>query len=102
MGDNGMRLSCAYFLNPHWEPADECCGGLDCFLTDPSKAPASADVAKKAPRLRIAPHADTLAIFLSERIAHQVIATRSKEQRCFVLTLWGLSGAAMQEMTKKM
>merc|ERR1712087_591360 len=84
------------------EPSQGCQGGLDVFLTDPSKAPTSAAAAKKAPRLRIAPHADTLAIFLSERIAHGVIPTKGKASKWFALTVWGLNGDAMQQVTRKL
>ena len=58
--DNGIRLTATYFLNPHWDPAEGCQGGLDMFLTNPKETPASASSAKQAPKLRIAPHADTL------------------------------------------
>lgn len=98
--DNGMRISCTYYLNTDWDPLEGSHGGLDVFLTDPKAMPPSAAVAKKASRLRVAPHADTLAIFLSERMAHQVIATRGKEAKWFALTVWGLSGAAMQQMAR--
>jgi len=100
--DNGMRLSCTYFLNPHWEFEEGNQGGLDVLLTDPSSAPGSASGAKRAPRLRVAPTADTLVMFLSERMAHQVIQTRGKDQKWFALTVWGLCGTAMQQMSKKL
>lgn len=100
--DNGMRLSCTYYLNPHWDATQGCEGGMDIFLTDPMTAPASASAAKKARRIRIAPHADTLAIFLSERMAHQVIPTQGKEKKWFALTVWGLNGEAMNQVTRKL
>eukprot|EP00931_Biecheleriopsis_adriatica_P103775 TRINITY_DN78571_c0_g1_i1.p1 TRINITY_DN78571_c0_g1~~TRINITY_DN78571_c0_g1_i1.p1 ORF type:complete len:325 (-),score=77.55 TRINITY_DN78571_c0_g1_i1:103-1041(-) len=86
--DNGLRLTLVYWINPHWDPETNYNGGgLDVFLTDPRLAPSSASTARKASKLRIAPHADTLAIFLSERMAHQVIETKGKE-RWYCLTMW--------------
>mmetsp|Transcript_120467 Transcript_120467/g.300536 ORF Transcript_120467/g.300536 Transcript_120467/m.300536 type:complete len:318 (-) Transcript_120467:58-1011(-) len=99
--DNGMRLTCTYYINPHWEPQEGEAGGLDVFMTDPKEAPASAGSAKKAPRLRVAPHADTLVLMLSERMAHRVVPTRGKDTKWFALTLWGLSANAMNQMAKK-
>eukprot|EP00441_Pelagodinium_beii_P045689 CAMPEP_0197623084 /NCGR_PEP_ID=MMETSP1338-20131121/3160_1 /TAXON_ID=43686 ORGANISM="Pelagodinium beii, Strain RCC1491" /NCGR_SAMPLE_ID=MMETSP1338 /ASSEMBLY_ACC=CAM_ASM_000754 /LENGTH=315 /DNA_ID=CAMNT_0043192933 /DNA_START=100 /DNA_END=1047 /DNA_ORIENTATION=+ len=100
--DNGMRLSCTYYINPHWSPDEESCeAGLDVYLGDPCSTPSSVASSKKLPKLRIAPHADTLVLYLSERMAHQVIATTSKE-RWFALQLWGLNGTAMQQMTKRL
>lgn len=99
--DNGMRISCSYFINPHWDPSEGEQGGLDVFLTDPrSTEQLSALGAQKFPRLRVAPHADTLVIFLSEKMAHQVIATTGKI-RWYAMHLWCLDGAAMQQMAKK-
>jgi len=86
--DNGLRLTLVYYINPHWDPdSGHNGGGMDVFLTDPRIAPPSASSARKAPKLRIAPHADTLAIFLSERMAHQVIETQGKD-RWYCLTMW--------------
>ncbi|CAK9084948.1 unnamed protein product [Durusdinium trenchii] len=85
-GDAEERL--VYYINPHWDPdSGYNGGGLDVFLTDPRDAPPSASTARKAPKFRIAPHADTLAIFLSERMAHQVVETMGKE-RMYCLTMW--------------
>jgi len=99
--DNGMRVSCTYYINPHWDASEGCQGGLDLFLTDPKQVPTSA-AAKKAPRSRVAPQADTLAIFLSERMAHQIIPTKGKDLKWFALTVWGLNGEAMQAMGRKL
>lgn len=100
--DNGMRLTVTYWINLHWNPVKrENGGGLDVYLSDPSSAPSSASAAKSAKVLRIAPHADTLAIFLSERMAHQVIPTKGAG-KWFCLTMWCLNGEAMQEGTKRM
>lgn len=100
--DNGMRLSCVYFLNTHWDPAEcDCCGGIDVYLTPVTGAPTSSLGARKSPKIRVAPHADTLVIFLSERMAHQVIATRGST-RWFALQLWCLNAEAMQQMTRKL
>eukprot|EP00930_Biecheleria_cincta_P097673 TRINITY_DN89378_c0_g1_i1.p1 TRINITY_DN89378_c0_g1~~TRINITY_DN89378_c0_g1_i1.p1 ORF type:complete len:318 (+),score=58.96 TRINITY_DN89378_c0_g1_i1:44-997(+) len=86
--DNGMKVTCCYYLNPHWDPdSGYNGGGLDVFLTDPGLAPESTSVARKAPRLRVAPHADTLVVFTSERMAHQVVETQGKD-RWFCLTVW--------------
>eukprot|EP00930_Biecheleria_cincta_P056221 TRINITY_DN42387_c0_g1_i1.p1 TRINITY_DN42387_c0_g1~~TRINITY_DN42387_c0_g1_i1.p1 ORF type:complete len:334 (+),score=71.72 TRINITY_DN42387_c0_g1_i1:64-1002(+) len=86
--DNGLRLTLCYYINPHWDPDSGVNGGgLDVFLTDPRKAPPAASAARKAPKLRIAPHADTLALFLSERMAHQVVETSGKD-RWYCLTMW--------------
>ncbi|CAL1142699.1 unnamed protein product [Cladocopium goreaui] len=86
--DNGLRVTLVYYINPHWDPdSGYNGGGLDVFLTDPNSAPPSASTARKAPKLRIAPHADTLAIFLAERMAHQVVETMGKE-RMYCLTMW--------------
>eukprot|EP00434_Breviolum_minutum_P001720 symbB.v1.2.001527.t1/scaffold83.1/size345278/11 len=86
--DNGLRVTLVYYINPHWDPdSGDNGGGLDVFLTDPNSAPPSASTARKAPKLRIAPHADTLAIFLAERMAHQVVETMGKE-RMYCLTMW--------------
>lgn len=93
--DNGMRLTMVYYINPTWEPSGEHPAGLDVFLTDPSCAPTSSSEARKAPRLRVAPHADTLVLFLSERMAHQVLPTRGKE-RWYCLTLWTLDGQSLE------
>lgn len=98
--DNGMRLSATYFINMNWDPRSGSEGGLDLYMSSPSETPSSAQSAKKAPKMRVAPHADTLVLYLSERMAHQVIATTGKT-RWFALNLWCLNGAAMQQMTKK-
>eukprot|EP00931_Biecheleriopsis_adriatica_P005703 TRINITY_DN107186_c0_g1_i1.p1 TRINITY_DN107186_c0_g1~~TRINITY_DN107186_c0_g1_i1.p1 ORF type:complete len:317 (+),score=83.35 TRINITY_DN107186_c0_g1_i1:61-1011(+) len=99
--DNGMRLSCTYYINPSWHPDEGEEGGLDVYLTDASGTPASASSARKSPKLRIAPHADTLVLHLSERMAHRVISTSSKA-RWFAMHLWGLNGSAMQQMSRKL
>jgi len=99
--DNGLRLTCAYYINPHWSP-DDCGGGLDVFLTDPVTSP-SRSAAKKANRCRVAPHADTLVLFLSERMAHQVIANASSNtQRWYCLSMFSINGPVMQEMPRKL
>eukprot|EP00928_Gymnodinium_smaydae_P071730 TRINITY_DN55232_c0_g1_i1.p1 TRINITY_DN55232_c0_g1~~TRINITY_DN55232_c0_g1_i1.p1 ORF type:complete len:333 (-),score=92.06 TRINITY_DN55232_c0_g1_i1:25-1023(-) len=102
--DNGMRLTAVYFINTHWDPSAEdgasCEGGLDLHLTDPARPPSGVLQAAAAPRFRIAPHADTLALFLSERMAHQVIATRSSE-RWYCMTSWTLNSKAMQAMLQQ-
>lgn len=86
--DNGMRLTMLYYINPHWEPSSgDNGGGVDIFLTDPSKVPKSASEAKNAPKLRVAPHSDTLVLLLSERMAHQVVPTKGKK-RWYCMTLW--------------
>ncbi|CAJ1344651.1 unnamed protein product [Effrenium voratum] len=99
--DNGMRLSCTYYINPHWDPDEGEQGGLDIFITDPSSAPSSASSARKCPRVRVAPHGDTLVLHLSERIAHRVVPTSGKE-RWYALQLWGLHGESMQQMSRKL
>mmetsp|Transcript_17714 Transcript_17714/g.41185 ORF Transcript_17714/g.41185 Transcript_17714/m.41185 type:complete len:317 (-) Transcript_17714:36-986(-) len=101
--DNGLRLSAVYFLNPYWDPqADrECGGGLDLYLTNPKECPSTAAEAKKADKLRIAPHADTLLLFLSERLAHQVVSTKGS-QRWMCMQMWYINGAAMSEMPRKL
>lgn len=95
--DIGVRLTLTYYLNPHWDPnSDSVAGGLDFFLTDPTGAPSSASEARGAPRLRVAPHADTLVAFLSERMAHQVIETQGPTQ-WFCLTVFFMCAEVMQE-----
>lgn len=101
--DNGMRATLVYYINPYWDPdGDDDCGGLDIYLTDAKKAPSSASAARSARKLRVAPHADTLAVFLSERMAHQVIATKGKDSKVFCLTLWCLNSKAMEAMPDKL
>merc|ERR1711970_1689318 len=78
--DNGMRLTMLYFINPHWDANGDNSGGVDIFLTDPASTPTSASEAKKAQKLRVAPHADTLVLLLSERMAHQVVQTQGKSR----------------------
>eukprot|EP00411_Alexandrium_monilatum_P081428 CAMPEP_0175625298 /NCGR_PEP_ID=MMETSP0096-20121207/70395_1 /TAXON_ID=311494 /ORGANISM="Alexandrium monilatum, Strain CCMP3105" /LENGTH=681 /DNA_ID=CAMNT_0016930627 /DNA_START=110 /DNA_END=2153 /DNA_ORIENTATION=- len=62
--DNGLRLSMCYYLSPYWvpgpSPVSNCAGGLDVHLTEPWETPSSLAVARRAPVMRIAPHADTL------------------------------------------
>jgi len=99
--DNGMRLTCTYFINMDWDFEEGQAGGLDVYLTDPTDTPASASAAKSAPRFRVAPHGDTLCLFLSERMAHRVIATKTKDKRCFAMSVWGLNGAAMAQISRK-
>jgi len=99
--DNGLRLSLVYYINPHWDPdSGNNGGGLDVYLSDPRVAPTSASVARKAKKLRIAPHADTLAIFLSERMAHQVVETTGKE-RWYCLTMWCFDHLEMSNFAPK-
>lgn len=100
--DNGMRLTLIYYINMSWNPVQrDCDGGLDVFLSDPIAAPTSAAAAKSAKLLRIAPHADTLVIFPSERMAHRVIQTRG-DQKWFCLTMWFLDGESMQVGGRKL
>lgn len=95
--DNGLRLTLVYYINLYWDPEKgDNGGGLDIHLTDPSKPPASAAAARGTHALRIAPHADTLAIFLSDRMAHRVVETKGTDPR-FCLTLWCLDGKVMQK-----
>jgi len=100
--DNGMRLTMAYYINPMWKPAEgKVEGGLDVYLSDPTSAPSSAGAAKKSPKFRIAPQGDTLSIFLSERMAHEVLPTKGNT-KWFCLTMWCLDGKAMQQMSRKL
>ncbi|CAE8583450.1 unnamed protein product [Polarella glacialis] len=99
--DNGLRMTLCYYINPHWDPdSGSNGGGLDVFLTDPRIAPSSAAAARKSKKLRIAPHADTLAIFLSERMGHQVVETTGRE-RWFCLTMWCFDQLAMSDFVPK-
>lgn len=96
--DNGLRLTLAYYLNTHWDPSTESeSGGLDLCLADPMKA--SPSEARRAPRLRAAPHADTLAIFLSQRTPHQVVATKG-DSKWFCMTIWTMFKPAMEQATR--
>lgn len=100
--DNGMRLTSTYFINVHWNPNEGSQeGGLDVHLTGGKAMPDSLSAARASPKLRVAPHADTLVLFLSERMAHQVIKTSGKE-KWFALTMWSLNGPAMQQMAKRL
>lgn len=100
--DNGMRLTLVYYINLYWDPVKrDNGGGLDIYLSDPKEPPQSASAAKSSKILRIAPHADTLVLFLSERMAHQVVPTTGS-QKLFALTLWCLNGDAMGKMTKRL
>merc|ERR1711879_24823 len=99
--DNGMRLTMMYYINPHWDPKYNNEGGLDIYLTDPSKPADCAAEAKKAPKLRVAPHSDTLVLFLSERMTHQVVKTRSKN-RWYCLTLWCFEGRELEQMHRRL
>lgn len=100
--DNGMRLTCTYFINVHWDPAEGSqAGGLDVHLTDPKVRPESMAAARRAPKLRVAPHADTLVLLLSEHMAHQVIRTTGNT-KWFAITVWSLNADAMQQVTRKM
>jgi len=93
--DNGLRLTVAYFINPHWSPEDNYNGGgLDLYLSDPSGPPTSLASASKAKRIRVAPHADTLVCFPSQRMAHQVITTKGRDL-WFCLWLWCFEEAMM-------
>lgn len=99
--DCGMRLSASYFINPHWDPnSGDNGGGLDIHLTDPMTSPASSSSARAARRIRVAPHADTLVLYLSERMAHQVIQTKGST-KWFCLNMWFMDGKAMDELPKK-
>mmetsp|Transcript_109177 Transcript_109177/g.216772 ORF Transcript_109177/g.216772 Transcript_109177/m.216772 type:complete len:327 (+) Transcript_109177:92-1072(+) len=98
--DNGLRLTLVYYINLYWDPETGYNGGgLDVHLTDPSKTPESAAAARGTRALRIAPHADTLAIFLSDRMAHRVVETKGTDPR-FCLTLWCLDGEIMQKAAR--
>merc|ERR1711933_51470 len=100
--DNGLRLTMCYYINPHWDPSDDYNGGgLDLYLTDPSQPPASASAAQQTNRIRVAPHADPLVGFLSERIAHRVIATKNKHDRWYCLTMWCFDNEVMQRFPAK-
>lgn len=100
--DNGLRLTMCYYINPHWNPEDGYNGGgLDVYLTEPNRKPASASGARRANKLRVAPHADTLVLFLSERMAHQVIATKGDE-KWFCLTMWCYDQTAMAKFPVKL
>merc|ERR1719482_1361234 len=95
-------LGMLYYINPTWDPElGDCGGGLDIYLTDPKETPQSAASAKSAGKLRIAPHADTLVLFLSERMAHNVIET-SGSDRWFCMTQWYLDGKAQAEAPKNL
>lgn len=107
--DNGLRLTLCYYINPHWDPEDgNNGGGLDVYLTNPRETPVSASAARKARRIRVAPHADTLVLFLAERMAHQVVTTKGRD-RWFCLTMWcfdeevmsGFFAKAQQQFSKK-
>jgi len=104
LADNGFRVTICYYINPHWNPEEKGApvngGGLDVYLTDPRSTPAGAFEARKAKKLRIAPHADTLGVFLSERMAHQVIATKG-EQKWFCLWMWCYDEQAMGDFCWK-
>lgn len=88
--DNGLRLSLCYFINPHWTPQQpivtSCGGGIDVHLTEPWDTPPLAE-ARKAPVIRVAPHADTLVVLLSQRMAHRVISTQGNS-KWFALWVW--------------
>merc|ERR1711920_730864 len=102
MPDNGIRLTLVYYINMYWNPIKrENGGGLDVYLSDPKEAPTSAASVKNDKVLRIAPHADTLAVFLSDRIAHRVIQTKGDEKR-FCMTMWCLHGDTMQKGLRKL
>mmetsp|Transcript_42900 Transcript_42900/g.99353 ORF Transcript_42900/g.99353 Transcript_42900/m.99353 type:complete len:314 (-) Transcript_42900:68-1009(-) len=99
--DNGMRLTLVYYVNMYWNPIKrDNGGGLDLYLSDPKILP-SAGQAKSAKVLRVAPHADTLVLFLSERMAHRVIQTQGS-QKWFCLTMWCLDGEVMNKAAKKL
>jgi len=99
--DNGLRLTLCYYINPQWDPRSNYNGGgLDVFLTNPSKPPTSSAAARRADRLRIAPHADTLAVFLSQRMAHQMIQTKGTD-KWFCLWMWCMDEATMGEFPQK-
>ncbi|CAK8999949.1 unnamed protein product [Durusdinium trenchii] len=85
--DNGMRVSCTYYINPHWAPEEGEQGGMDIFMVPSSSSSASG--ARKCPRVRVAPHMDTLVLHLSERIVHQVLPTKGWNIRWYALQLWG-------------
>eukprot|EP00913_Durusdinium_trenchii_P021879 g20558.t1 len=95
-----MRVSCTYYINPHWAPEEGEQGGMDIFMVPSSSSSASG--ARKCPRVRVAPHMDTLVLHLSERIVHQVLPTKGWNIRWYALQLWGLNGDAMQQMSRKL
>lgn len=100
--DNGVRLTMCYFINPHWNPTSgDNGGGLDLFLTEPSQPLASASDAWQSSRLRVAPHADTLVVFLSQRMAHQVIETKGDEI-WLCLWMWCVDEQAVCDYPAKM
>lgn len=95
--DNGLRLTLAYFINPHWSPENGYNGGgLDVYMSPPSGPPESLTKARKCNRVRIAPHADTLVVFPSQRMAHQVIPTKGKEL-WFCLWMWCFDEEVMEK-----
>merc|ERR1712224_352505 len=53
-----------------------------------------------AKRLRVAPHADTMVAFLSQRIGHQIIETQGDE-RWYCLWLWTVDENVMGEFPMK-
>jgi len=100
--DNGVRLSLCYFINPHWDPETGYNGGgLDLYLTDPSGPPSSAASARRSHRLRVAPHADTLVAFLSQRVAHQVVETKGDDV-WLCLWMWCVDEQIVSEFPQKM
>lgn len=103
IADNGMRLTMAYYINCNWD--NEVCdpaGGLDVYLSDATKIPPSAASAKTSGKHRIAPHADTLVLYLSERMAHHVVPTHGTSDKWFCMTMWYLDGKAQGEAPKKL
>ena len=119
--DNGMRVSCTYFINPQWDPegedqapqaallrylAPEWHGhlphGLLQHLERPEMPPREAPhVIRSSFERRVASHMDTLVLHLSERIVHQMLPTAGA-QRWYSLQLWALDGVAMQQMSRKL
>jgi len=99
--DNGMRVSCTYYINPCWDPEGDNQGGMDIYMTDPSITSSSSS-ARKCPRTRVAPHMDTLVLHLSERIVHQMLPTTGSSDRWYSLQLWALNRDAMQQMSRKL
>lgn len=95
--DSGLRLTAAYYINPHWDPyAGDNGGGLHLYLTDPRSAPEHASEARKATKLVIAPHADTLVMWLSDKMAHEVIPTKG-DDKWFCISKWFIDGTEQEK-----
>jgi len=98
--DNGLRMTLGYFINTNWTPEDGYHGGgLEVYLTDPSGPPESLAQARKCNRIKIAPHADTLVVFPSQRVAHQVISTKGKGLY-FCIWMWCFQEEVMEDFPR--